>query len=168
MGQKRDQKNILIGVLLVAIVVMAVGYATFATSLTIGGTASISGSWNVAITGIEVADKSAGASSTTNTYTGTTATFAASLKAPTDYIEYTVTIKNAGTIDATLDEITQVIAEGGSEAITYTVTAPEADSVLTAGTETTVKVKASYNDVASAPAVTTKSLTITLDYVQKV
>ncbi|NLC92005.1 MAG: hypothetical protein GX677_00820 [Treponema sp.] len=168
MGQKRDQKNILIGVLLIAIVVMAVGYATFATTLTIGGTANVSGNWNVAITGIEVADKSAGASSTTNTYTGTTATFAADLAAPTDWIEYTVTVKNNGSIDATLDEISQVIAEGGSDAITFTVTAPEADSTLASGDTVTVTVKAAYNDVDVEPDVTSKSLTITLDYVQKV
>ena len=68
MSKKRDQRNILIGVLLVAIVVMSVGYAAFATTLTVGGTSTITNNWNVAITDITVTDTQGNAKSTTATY----------------------------------------------------------------------------------------------------
>ena len=97
MSKKRDQRNILIGVLLVAIVVMSVGYAAFATTLTVGGTSTITNNWNVAITDITVTDTQGNAKSTTATYTATTATFAVDLQSPGDRIEYTVTVRNGGT-----------------------------------------------------------------------
>ena len=45
-------RNIVIGALLAAVAIMAVGYAALAQTLTISGTASISSTWNVAITDI--------------------------------------------------------------------------------------------------------------------
>ena len=44
----RKNKSTLIAGLLAAIVLMAVGYAAFSTTLTIGSSASVSSTWNVA------------------------------------------------------------------------------------------------------------------------
>ena len=56
----KNTKNIVIGALLIAIVTMVVGYSTFATQLTLNGTAEITGVWEVKITGIEAQDVSEG------------------------------------------------------------------------------------------------------------
>ncbi len=50
---KNKTQNIII-ILLTIISIMAVGYATFATELTINGTAEIVSEWNVKITNVEV------------------------------------------------------------------------------------------------------------------
>jgi conserved repeat protein len=169
MSKKRDQRNILIGVLLVAIVVMSVGYAAFATTLTVGGTSTITNNWNVAITDITVTDTQGNAKSTTATYTATTATFAVDLQSPGDRIEYTVTVRNGGTVDATLEQLVPVIT-GETAAISYTIDGPTAGSILKSGEEVTLKISAEY-DASFTGTVSTdansKTLTVTLDYVQK-
>lgn len=168
MKKKKDQRNILIGVLLIAIVIMSVGYAAFATTLTINGTSKITGNWDVAITGIEKDEKTATADGGTPTYTALTATFAAEMNEPGDSVEYTITIKNSGSIDAKLNEVVPTIT-GAAEALKYTIDAPAANSVLASGETATVKVTATYN-ADSTDNVTsetnTKALTLTLDYRQ--
>ena len=153
MSKKRDQRNILIGVLLVAIVVMS----------------TITNNWNVAITDITVTDTQGNAKSTTATYTATTATFAVDLQSPGDRIEYTVTVRNGGTVDATLEQLVPVIT-GETAAISYTIDGPTAGSILKSGEEVTLKISAEY-DASFTGTVSTdansKTLTVTLDYVQK-
>ncbi len=169
MVRKRDRRNILIGVLLVAIVIMSVGYAAFATTFTIGGTATIPNNWNVAITNISVTDTQGNATSTTSTYTATTATFAANLTAPGDSIEYTITVTNSGTVDARLKQLVPVIT-GDAGAIKYElVNAPETDSILKAGEVITLKIRAEYDSNYEGivdPDANTRAITLTLDYVQ--
>ena len=114
-----DKKNILIGALIFAICVMAVGYAAFATTLTITGTATISNDWDVEITNIEfVAStdssepyKSAGEAAngaTGPSHTMTTATFASTLYQPGDSAVYKITIENKGTTAAVLNNTPSV------------------------------------------------------------
>src|SRR5574344_1257953 len=123
MKKKRDQRNILIGVLLVAIVIMSVGYAAFATTLTINGTSKVTGNWDVAITGITANELTTTADGGTPTYTALTATFASELNQPGDSVEYTITIKNSGSIDAKLKEVVPTIT-GTAEVINYVIDAP--------------------------------------------
>ena len=114
--EKRDSKNILIGTLLAAVIIMSVGYAALAQRLTINGTATISSEWNVAITDIAEGTKSATAYSKTDpTSTSTTATFDAVLTAPGDSITYDVTVTNSGSLDAVLDSIVVTPQADGSQ-----------------------------------------------------
>lgn len=164
----KDKKNILIGALLFTIVVMAVGYAAFATTLNINGTATIAGEWDVEITNIESAFTGTASDKTTPTYTATTATFDANLMAPGDTATYTVTVKNKGNIDAKLNSITLTPQADGSDAIIYTVKSqPNANDVLTAGSSTTVVIEAKYDEnIEEVPTVKTKTFAGVLNYVQ--
>ena len=114
----KDKKNILIGALIFAIVVMSVGYAAFATTLNINGNATIAGSWDVEITGITPAITGT-ASDATASFTTTTATFNATLMKPGDSITYTITIENKGNIDAKLSSITSLSAIISSTPMPY-------------------------------------------------
>ena len=145
----KDKKNILIGALVFVIAMMAVGYAAFATTLNINGTATIAGEWDVEITDI-------------------TATFDANLMAPGDTATYTITVQNKGSIDAKLNTITLTPQADGSDAIIYTVKSqPSANDVLKAGDSTTVVIEAKYDEaVNSVPEVKTKTFTGVLEYVQ--
>lgn len=111
----RNNKNALIIALLAIVLVMAVGYAAFATTLTINGTANISSSWNVhfdhTTTGYNTAyvvTPATGRTFTSSdanpsmTVTDNTATLSTSLKQPGDYVTFTLTIKNEGTVGASL------------------------------------------------------------------
>ncbi len=162
-----NTKNIIIGALLIVILVMAVGYSAFASQLTLNGSAEITGEWDVKITNIEAQDVSEGCDYGEPQFTNTTVTFNAKLIKPADSITYVITIKNAGTIDATLDKVTFTPdEENGSSAIIYTTTEPAQD--LNAGEETTFTVTVSYDPKATkVPEIKTKTITGIIEYVQK-
>lgn len=163
----KNTKNIIIGTLLLAVLVMAVGYSAFATQLDLNGTAQITGVWDVKITNIEAQDVSEGADYGEPEFTNTSATFDATLVKPGDSITYVITIQNAGTIDAVLDSATfKEDSEKGSPAIIYTTTEPIRE--LNAGEETTFTVKVSYDsNTTEVPSIKTKTITGIIEYVQK-
>ena len=111
------QKNILIGGLIAVVLVMAVGYAAFATQLNINGTAEITSTWNVHFDstktletqGVFTATGGALAGGGTGTApTGTlsygsgnlSATLGVTLRQPGDTATFTLTIINEGSISA--------------------------------------------------------------------
>lgn len=108
----KDSKNIVIGLLCTVLCIMAVAYAAFSTSLEINGTATISSTWNVAISDIQCGTEvgTAGGVAITNpTVTGvgtTEATIGVSFNQPGDKMTCTVYIANNGTLEAKLSSIT--------------------------------------------------------------
>lgn len=176
MESERKSKGIIIGVLCAVIVFMSIGFAALSSQLTIRGNATISDTWNVQIASITKKEGSTGVTETAQpTHTATTANFNVSLKEPGDYAIYTVTVKNTGSLDAVLTQITETEGEGGSAAIKYTVTpaaGSEQGSTLAKENGThTFDVKVEYLSTAvgeNAPeANASKSLSVTLDYNQK-
>lgn len=172
------KKNILIGALLVAIVLMSVGYAALAQLLTIEGTAHISADWAVEITDIQ---ETAAVGATTNKAeaTATSATFDVNLDYPGAYAEYDVTISNKGNIDAVLASITglETINSAEPKQIVYTLTGVTAGTSKVAAkdgeTVSTNVAKVRVEWVAAAegteetiPTTTTKTATINLNYKQ--
>ncbi len=117
---KANNKSILIGGLLAIVLIMAVGYAAFATSLSIKGTASVTSKWLVGFSGVtqtcyngfSKTTQTCSASSTpastttwgtiiaTGYYQGITLT--PTLKQNGDYVEYKLTVKNGGNLGAKL------------------------------------------------------------------
>ncbi len=175
MVEERKNKGLLIGVLCATILFMSVGFAAISTRLTIQGTATISDTWNVQITDITKKDSSANVEEVEKSFSATTANFSVSLKEPGDYAVYTITVRNTGSIDAVLNDITETISEGGSDAIQYTLT-PSTESVegstLANKTGThTFDLRAEYLSTAIGEAApeegATKTITVTLDYKQK-
>lgn len=123
-------KNALIGGLLAVVFVMAVGYAAFATTLNINGTANITSSWDVHIENIAVATDGIKGTASDVVYAAGTAEdgtrvipnsdnkpsldaqFKATLVAPGDSVTYDVTVKNGGTLPAKLSAIEFTQTEG--------------------------------------------------------
>ena len=160
-----QNKNILIGGLLAIILVMAVGYAAFATQLNITGTASITSNWDVhfnktaQVSGDVVAAKTfSGGSLPTGTITygngdkPLTATVHADLNQPGDNVTFTLRIINAGSLSATAGTptlsgtgftINGLTATKGH--IKFDVTAPVTNPLAASGT-TTMTVKATFID----------------------
>jgi len=107
-------KGILTIMLCTVVVIMAVAYAAFSTTLTINGTASISSTWEV---GFEQESSSCSDGSVVSV-TGTLATLAVELESPGDSVTCTLTVKNTGTLDAKLESI--VVTPSGNAPITFT------------------------------------------------
>ena len=163
----KNTKNIIIGVLLIVILVMAVAYSAFATNLTINGQSEITGEWDVRIIAIQAQEVSDGCDAGKPQFTNTSATFNAKLEKPKDKVTYLITIENAGTIDAVLDSTTFTAdEENGSPAIIYTNTTP--DESLAAGEQTTLTVTVTYDEnTKEVPSIKTKTITGIIEYVQE-
>ena len=109
-------QNFVIALFGIAIVAMSIGFAAYATTLTIGGGSTGSGSavtikkaWDVHYdsTATEAtAETAAVASNGSITSISTTnVTFTATLNAPGDYYQFTLPVMNEGTMTAYLDSI---------------------------------------------------------------
>ena len=182
-------KNALIGALLAVVFVMAVGYAAFAQTLQINGTATItdaSQNWNVhfdtAQTTVNAVETSTGAGGT-NEPSGTigyaddnhTATVNATLIQPGDSVTFTLKIVNKGDLTADLNDFT-VAADSASSGkgsctgnsctfgnIIYTVT-PVSPTTIAKDASATVTVKAEFDAQAkNVGSVTTAGIQITMN-----
>lgn len=172
MNKKREKKNVLIGVLLAAVVLMSVGYAALASQLQINGTSSISSNWDVKFT--SMTDGTAVGNATNKvpaTFTSTTATFDVELVSPGDSMTYELVVTNAGSLDATLDSIVGLPTSQDGDAIKYTVSGVSVGDALNAGDTATVTIKVEYDSsVETQPTAEqlSKTLSVTLNYVQTV
>ena len=165
---RRDSKRqvLVIFTLLIFFSLMSVGYAAFATSLSIKGTTAISGKWDVKITGISVSGVVGnGENSGTPSFSATTAIMTANLYEKGDAVEYLVLVKNNGNIRAKLGSITTSASD--NSAIKFTTTGVTKDSILEAGETAQVKIKVEYdNNFNGTLANNMGTSTVTLNYVQ--
>ena len=161
-------KKIIMITMCCLICVMAIGYAAFATNLTINGTANITSTWKVLFTKIEEVSKTSGVTIIkVPTAEGTNATFNVDLKSPGDKIVYKITVANQGTLDAIINDITA--SETGSDAIKFEITGIKKGDKLAKSATTTFNVTISYDEsVTIQPALTDSILTININYVQDV
>lgn len=114
MEKQKHAQTAIIGVLAVAILVMAVGFALYSQNLNINGSATLTAAkWSVHF----VKDGTGSYAKTTNSVDPTTAptvdangttleTYNVTLAKPGDYYEFTVNVINDGTIDAKLTGVT--------------------------------------------------------------
>ncbi|MBO5138870.1 MAG: hypothetical protein J6B89_04475 [Bacilli bacterium] len=164
------KRNILIVALFVAIVAMSVGYAALAQVLNINGTANIAAKWNVEITDIQVKQQVGATDRVTPSYTSKTATFDVNLAYPGASSTYLVTVKNSGTINAKLSEITGVDAANLMDptAVQYTVVKSDENDELNVGESKTFEVRVEWLSTDDGTNITASNKTaeINFNYVQ--
>ena len=175
MKSEKTRNSLIIVGLMVAIVIMSVGYAALAQQLTINGTAGTGdANWNTTLT-TEGATELA-----TPTASGTSATFNVELAYPGASITYDIEVQNKGTIDATLTSVDGVEAANSSEPsqIVYSIERVDAsgNTITTIGdllsTEkqffrVTATWTSSETNNDTVPTADPKTATITLNYLQK-
>ena len=163
-------RNIVIGALLAAVAIMAVGYAALAQTLTISGTASISSTWNVAITDITEGDATGNATNAEGspTHDGTSATFNVNLVKPGDKMVYEITVHNGGSLNARLTGLTVTPNTTAATGIYYKVTGVEVNTTtLNAGADNTITVEVGWVATdTTMPTQKTQPLTVNLTYTQ--
>ena len=179
---ERNSRNLIILGLCLVLMIMFVGYASFSQELTINSTSEVTSSWCVGFDTSKTNDYVAtpgltGATtpSATMSYSGNTcgsdnlktgASMSASFKQPGDQVVYTFTIKNASSLNAKLDSITENLTTSNS-AIEYTLSGAKANDILGPNDTTTLVVTVRYkNSVTSQPEVTTWGLELKLNFSQ--
>ena len=139
----KHTKNIILITSLTLILIMSIGYSTFATQLTLNGSAEILSTWNIRIIRVEPQLVSEGCDPGTPQYTDTSVTFDAKLVKPGDSITYVITIENAGTLNATLNNLIFIEETTGSDAIKYETS--NFDPFLERGEKNAFSVKVEYD-----------------------
>ncbi len=164
-------RNKLIVAALVLVGLASVAYAAFAQTLTINGTGTAAGTWDVAITSITQTSATGATDNVAPSFNATSATFDVNLAYPGATATYDVVVTNNGSIPAILSSITDLSGTNAAAPtyITYGTSGVTAGSTTLAasGGTNTVQVTVTW-DSASAPVTPNenKSATITLDYAQ--
>ena len=153
-------------VVMLALFIMASGYAIYQKRLDIGGIANIDyKDWNIRILSIDTVDSSNGVDVVKPSHTNTTAKFNSKITKVGGFIKYKIVVKNSGTIDGVLGAIN--IEETEDSVITYTIEGAEISDELLAGEEATIYVTATYDSSKVDTATSNKSnVSINLNYVQ--
>ncbi len=155
----------------VAVVGLAsVAYAAFSQVLTINGTGTATGSWDVKIISITpTAQTGATDHASTPTYTNTSATFNVDLAYPGATSSYNVAIKNNGSIPAKLSTLTDLTATNAAAPtdLTYAISGVAVNDTLAPGATVTPVVTVTWS-AASTTNITSqsKAATITFNYIQ--
>lgn len=147
-----------------------IAYAAFAQTLTINGTGTATGNWDVKIISITPKDQTGATDhATTPSYTNTSATFNVDLAYPGATSSYDVVIKNNGTVGAVLSSITDLTSLNAAAPadIKYTVSGVAANDMLAAGAQVTATVTVNWQSTGSSNIQTqSKSATINFQYDQ--
>ena len=99
MERKKNGQIIAIVALAVAIVVMSVGFATYASTLNINGTTTVKANkWSVHFDDSTYDETTGSVAATTHTITDTTASYTVTLTKPGDFYEFSVNVINDGTL----------------------------------------------------------------------
>jgi len=166
----KKKKNMIIGGLLALIFLMSVGYAAFASNLTINGTANTS-SWIIKITNIREKTHTGGADTVNTSFTDLSATFSSTLTQPGDSITYEVTVENQGNTDAMLKEVTKTFTNNTYIDVTYSglVKGQMLYKQGGAGSSAVMEVTITFKDleIESLTDTITSNITISLDFAQE-
>ena len=178
MKRNSHKKNLSISIILLLILVIGIGYAYLTSNLSISGTTGIVGnSWDIHFENLNVKDGSVTAINPATISNSTTdITYSIRLEKPKDYYEFTVDVKNDGTLPgkvsiSTLNGITSEAAPVIDYTITYiNGTSVNIGDILNASSKKTIRVRVFYKDDISATDLPGSnlnlSLTYTLQYVQ--
>lgn len=169
-----SKKFLLIGLFILLIAGISIGYAALQTTLSINGTTKINKvGWDIHFENIQVVEDSVNnGSAIINANDSTEVTYNVTLSEPGDFYEFSVDIKNAGTLPARLASITNPgLTDEEDVYANYTVTGlPAVDSVLEAGASKTITIRVEFDydinpeDLPTEDKILTK--TIKLNYVQ--
>lgn len=177
--KKKSSKKFVLSVLALLLLTITVGYAALSTTLNINGTSKINNAtWNVHFENIQVTSGSVSATKAAAIDTATTTVdYNVDLTKPGDFYEFTVDVKNTGSINAKLSALPTLSGVSTAQDVytNYTVTykdgtAIKADDKLAAGETKTLKVRVEFdknitNDQLPTEA-QTLNLTFAMNYVQ--
>ncbi|MBQ6497722.1 MAG: hypothetical protein IJI58_03300 [Bacilli bacterium] len=172
-NNKKRKKVLSVLVLLLLVLGITIGYSVLSQTLNIQGTSSVGGStWNVHFENVQVdPDSVSGTNVTTAPVASGTNTISLSynvtLNQPGDFYEFTVDVKNGGSIDAKLNEIPTITGPTPAQDV-YTNaifvnsddTPVVAGQTLAAGAKRTYKVRVEFDSNVNASQLPTVAQTV--------
>ena len=172
MKKKKNSSFVVIALLL--IVTISVGYAALSTTLNINGTSTIKKqTWSVYFDTLTVSNGSVTATTAAAVDTAKTKVqYAVTLNTPGQFYEFTVAVKNAGTLGAKLSaaptrgglSTAQAVYTNYTAVWTDTSKAPAAGDTIAAGSSRSVKVRVEYKKDITAAQLPTADQTLSLTY----
>ena len=176
--KNRKRKDYL-GLMLLLVVGLSVGYALLRTNLTINGTSKIKGNtWDIHFENLNVTEGSVELSTedsaaVINTTTKTDITYTVTLNQPGDFYEFTVDAVNAGSIDGMVESVTSKLNDAVITTLPayldYSVSYSDGVEILPnqylkAGETETYKVRIEFKKDISSSDLPTSVQTLTLDF----
>lgn len=162
-------KNKFIPIAIVLISFASVAYASFASTLTINGTGTATGNWDVRIISITPTGQIGATDQVAPSFTTTSATFNVGLGYPGATSSYQVAIRNQGNINAKLSTITDLTTLNASAPtyLTYAIAGVAVDDTLAPSATVTATVTVTWAASATTnPAGASKAATINFNYIQ--
>ena len=167
--RSRRNRSIIIGILCLTLVFMGVGFAVASRVISISGSSTIAGKWNIYIDSITPHEYEN--ASNVRSEIGLdklSATFEARLLSPGDSVEYKIVVKNDGNIKAKLASVDQTIHNNINDYVKYSNTAING-YILGPGETYAFYVKAEFD--SSVTEIETKTrpvLSLNLNFVQDI
>ena len=180
---KKEKRKMMFTLLILLFLGLGIGYAALASNLSINGTSTlIASSWDIHFENLNVTDGSVdiGTGDSAATITSpTTITYTVTLAQPGDFYDFTVDVKNDGTIDGMIGNISYKVNGSSTEHfdlpfeyyIMYTDGIElDTNQQLLAGEKESLKVHIGYaediepTDLPSSD--TTETITVEITYVQ--
>ncbi len=183
MEKKKNLQLGIIGVLAVAVLFMAIGFAAYSQTLNINGAVTVKASkwsihWDQASFAMGTGSQPLSNESGLPTLSNTSVSFESILQKPGDFVSFTIDAVNDGTIDADLSAITlsssvnadYLSYEVKYDGVSYTSSASGLTIPLDAEESAEVEVKVTYVEVADSTALPATDVNVTVtasfDYVQ--
>lgn len=164
----RRKRNIIIGSLACLLVFMGVGYAILSATLNIRGTSIFDGTWDIVITNVEMSTTGKGVKGTHSDLSedNKNLTLTAELQKPKDEVVYTITVKNQGSVDASLKAVN--LETTNANEYVEAINTAELGTALFAGQSMTFDVKIRFRDLAldSLPGELIVNYNFSLTYLQ--
>lgn len=178
--KRKNRKLVIVAIILLLLI--SIGYAALSSNLQILGKVTVAKTtWDVHFDNVQVEPGSATATKDA-TISGTTKVeYVVNLNNVSDYYEFTVDVKNAGTVDAVIGTggiVKTELSEHDDTYVNYTVTYDDGTAIavgdeLASGATRTLKVRVEYDSSLTPDVLNTLtndiSLTLeySLNYVQK-
>lgn len=107
-----------------ALLFMSIGFAAYASTLTINGTATVqTNKWSVHYVDTTYAESTGSQVASSKTITDTDVTYSVTLNKPGDFYEFSINVINDGTFDAILKSITMsTLTDAQKKYLTYSLT----------------------------------------------
>ncbi len=127
MGNKKKKERGLILLLIVAVLLMTIGFAAYTQNLTINGTVTVKGSpWKIHYVANSIVETTGTGSTTASSKAintnDTNFAFTVTLEKPGDFYEATIQVINEGSMDAALKKVTMGLSAKDSDNATVNTT----------------------------------------------
>ena len=168
----RKRKKSLVFGFLIFVLFLGIGYAFLTTTLSINGTTDVdANTWNVYFDNVRVITGSVASTTPVIDSSKTTVTFHTHLSKPGDFFEFTVDVKNDGSIDAMIETVTKTINNSTTipNYLNYTVTyldgvAFENNDLLKANEKEIYRVRIEYNTNINPGDLPTSAQSLTVSF----